>query len=181
MKTIKNFGLSITALLLAVGIMSCEKENEQTISNETLTAKYTYRLSVNPTFLSLADIIITTETVEGKNTITMNDTTYLFNYNASEFPSTIKASVTYNWKKDLDTTSLDEVDLIMTSKYYISSYKQDKRIKEQWKNGVSIYHLGVKATNLEKIHQNHLNTFDRSNYTVRITEENNNLNFIFEN
>lgn len=183
MKIIKYLRLGIIAFLTTFSAISCDDETGTLLPDDTLTAKYSYRLAVNPMFLSLADITISTA-IEGKgsNTISLTDTIFLFEYETETFPTTIKAHVNYTWKTDLDTTLLDKVDLIMNSHYAVSSYNADGEIlKSASKTGVSIYNKGVDAANLERIHEIHLRSFEVKNMTVNIVNENNTLNFYFKN
>lgn len=177
MRHAKLIGLCVTLLTMAVSIVSCDKDVEG-----TPYATYNYRLAINPTLLRIADIKVTTLTAEGTEVeTTLNDTIYQYICEVSNFPATIKASITYDWKSDLDTTTSNKVDLYINSTYTIATYDEEgRRIKEQTRGGASITNRGVKGTDLYKVRESHLKTLIRTSYAVTFKQEGNTVDFTFE-
>lgn len=182
MKKNQYSALFMALLVMAAGIVGCNKEEGTTVDEGAPAAKYGYKLSVNPTFLRLADITVTMVTAEGEKVVTvLNDTVYRYDCTMDEFPATIKAGITYNWKADLDTAALGEVDLYMNSQYAVATYKGNGgQAKKQTKNGASINNGGVKGYNLYRLRDNHLRELQRTNYTVTFFKEGSTLDFKFD-
>lgn len=179
----KLLGLGMSVLIMATSLISCDKEENDAPGTEgTPTAQYGYKVSVNPTLLSFADITVTV-TAEGEDIVTtLKDTVYKYNCQLDKFPATISANVTYNWKADLDTASLGKVDLYLNSLYSVVTYKADgAKDKRETKSGASINNTGVKGGDLYRLRDIHLRMLERTNYSINFITESNRVNYEFEN
>lgn len=183
MKTIRLIGFALVATILSFGLTACSSDDDEDVVDNGLTsAKYSYELNVNQTFLDLADITISIVTPDGKTTKeTLSTTSYNKTVNVANFPAKISAGVTYKWKDGLDVSGIEKIDLIMNSSYSVAGLdSKGKTIKSQSKSGVSINNGGVYKDKLNELREVHINRLKQYNQTVTISKAGNNVDFAFE-
>lgn len=187
MKLFKAFSILAMSLALATGFTSCGDDDDEKIDvptiKEATTAQYSYKLTVNNQFLELADITVAIVTPDGEEIKeALNDSVFKKNFTLTNFPTSISAGVTYQWKEGLDASAFDEINLQMNSVYGITILdKNGDKLETVSKSGVSINNLGVQKDKLNEIREIHLRTLNRSNQTVTFTKEGNEINYNFTN